>query len=521
MVSTPPEKSNIRPRIYLRDFNATLICSVALLFFSALSYGFSDQSFASTQATFAFKKQFGDYKPKEKTYALPALYLSLLNSLKAGTQLVGVIIGNFISKHYGRRWCIFVMSLYSLGSVSVIVSGTSRGQMLAGRSIHYIYLGMQLAVIPTFLAEISPTHLRGGTGALYWLSIKCGGLLVTGIVRATSTNKSNIAWQLPIGLILTFPFLVAALVWFIPESPRWLLLVDRHDEALAALTRLRQTRAEKRNKVPISTEILVEFTGLTGTVEGIKTARCEKGGSRIRQFFSIFNRSNFRRTFIVVFLLFFQQSTGQSFASQYSTLFVQALNTVNPFSVTLGTNAVDIGGILCCILLADRLGRKPVLIISAVLQTAALLTMGGLGTTDPSTSADSDSIKAGIVAMLLLFSFGWSFGYAPLAYVVAAELPSPYLREYTLNVAYTVKLTMEFVVSFTYSYLEDPDKANLGGKLGFIYGSIAFLALIFSILFVPETKNIELEEMDERFGVAADNSILEKGTTEDPIDVKR
>lgn len=135
--------------------------------------------------------------------------------------------------------------------------------------------------------------------------------------------------------------------------------------------------------------------------------------------------------------------------------------------------------------------------------------MGGLGTADPSTSSDSEAVKAGIVAMLLLFSFGWCFGYAPLAFVVAADPPSPYLREYTLNVGHMVKLVMEFVVSFTYSYLEDADKANLGGKLGFIYGSVAFFALVFSVFFVPETRNIELEEMDEKFGVTAGNTSLE------------
>lgn len=287
---------------------------------------------------------------------------------------------------------------------------------------------------------------------------------------------------------------------------------DRHDEALAALARLRQTRAEKtKPTTAVSGEILAEFADLTEAVNGIKTAQRLVGtsSSRLQRFLSIFNHSNLQRTLTVIFLLFFQQSTGQSFASQYGTLFVQALHTVNPFSVTLGTNAIDIAGILCCIALADRLGRKPVLIISAFLQTAALLTMGGLGTADPSTSSDSDSVKAGIVAMLLLFSFGWSFGYAPLAYVVAAELPSPYLREYTLNVGYTVKLVMEFVVSFTYSYLEDPGKANLGGKLGFIYGSVALLALVFSVIFVPETKNVELEDMDEKFGGTPRNAMLE------------
>lgn len=93
MTPPTPEKALWRNG-QLRDLNATLICSVALLCLSAFSYGFSDQSFASTQATAAFKEQFGDYSPKTKSYTLPALYLSLLNSLKAGTQLVGRLLYN-------------------------------------------------------------------------------------------------------------------------------------------------------------------------------------------------------------------------------------------------------------------------------------------------------------------------------------------------------------------------------------------------------------------------------------------
>lgn len=216
---------------------------------------------------------------------------------------------------------------------------------------------------------------------------------------------------------------------------------------------------------------------------------------------AMFSRKHRQCTAICVGLLFFQQSTGQSFASQYGTLFVKALHTINPFSVALGINAIDIGAILICMALVDRVGRRGLLIASAFLQTASLMIMGGLGVvahasdTAQGAASASSGAKAGIVAMLMLYSFGWSFGYAPLAYVVAAELPSPFLREYTLRMAYSVKLIMEFVISFTYPYLEDVSKANLGGRLGFIYGSVAFLALIFSVVAVPETKQIELEDM--------------------------
>ena len=113
---------------------------------------------------------------------------------------------------------------------------------------------MQLAVIPIFLAEISPAHMRGSMGVLYWLGVKvcrfhlhkeiyfndgppdfagkCGGLLITGIVRVTSNNRDNSAWQIPIGLIFVIPVIVILLVWFIPEVsiiffklPRFLAII--------------------------------------------------------------------------------------------------------------------------------------------------------------------------------------------------------------------------------------------------------------------------------------------------------
>jgi hypothetical protein len=62
-----------------------------------------------------------------------------------------------------------------------------------------------------------------------------------------------------------------------------------------------------------------------------------------------------------------------------------------------------------------------------------------------------------------------------------------------------VKLIIEFIVSFTYPYLEDPSRVNLGGRLRFIYSLISFFVIIFSIFCVPKTKNLELKEMDVRF----------------------
>lgn len=81
--------------------------------------------------------------------------------------------------------------------------------------------------------------------------------------------------------------------------------------------------------------------------------------------------------------------------------------------------------------------------LSGLLQVGALLAMGALGVhANPSLSE-----RRGIVAMLLVFSFGYCVGWAPLTYLIAAEVPSPALREHTLRVAYTVKLVTEYVSS--------------------------------------------------------------------------
>lgn len=215
-----------------------------------------------------------------------------------------------------------------------------------------IYLGMQMAVIPTALSELAPARVRGGMGVLYWLSIKCGGLLVTGIARGTEHITSNAAWRIPFGLILIIPFMICFMVWFIVEPPRWFLLRDRPEEAFQALRRLKPNMTEET--------LRQEFDILSYKV----SQQLQK-----RNFKDLFTKENRQRTFVVVACNFFQQATGQAFASQYGTLFVKQLNTINPFSVTLSTNAVDIGAIIMSAMLIDQVGRRSVHSFSSHLLT--------------------------------------------------------------------------------------------------------------------------------------------------------
>jgi MFS family permease len=219
---------------------------------------------------------------------------------------------------------------------------------------------MQMAVIPTTLTELAPAKVRGGMGVLYWLSIKVGGLVVTSITRGTSSIHSNAAWRIPFGLILVVPFIISWSIWFVPESPRWLLLRGRHAEALASLTRLKPKDTPEEI-------IREEFEIISQKI----AHQLEK-----KRFRDLFTPQNRQRTFVVVAANFFQQATGQAFASQYGTLFVKQLKSINAFSVSLGTNAVDIGAIAISGSLIDRVGRRYVnLSVSQAYKTERLTTI--------------------------------------------------------------------------------------------------------------------------------------------------
>jgi MFS family permease len=157
-----------------RYFNRTLFFSVLVVAVSTFNYGFDNQAFATTQSMEAFIRHFGEYNSSTGSYELDSQWLSLFNSLNyigfaAGlldpfpldgtlsntlSISLGVIIGSLISARFGRRWCMFVMSVYALVTATIAVTSNTTEQIMAARILNYVYVGMELSVVPIFQAEI-------------------------------------------------------------------------------------------------------------------------------------------------------------------------------------------------------------------------------------------------------------------------------------------------------------------------------------------------------------------------------
>ncbi|TQN65457.1 High-affinity glucose transporter RGT2, partial [Colletotrichum shisoi] len=350
---------------------------------------------------------------------------------------------------------MFVMSVYALISATIVVTSTSKERILMD-----VYVGFELSVAPVYQSEIVPAPVRGMVVGTYQLAIGLGGLVINSICRATSSFQDNRAYRIPFGLFYVIPTILICLIWFIS---RVFANLDGRPE--------RRTTSSREGTMP-DADMDHEF-------------------AKIQQ--SLLEEPEQGRTKEL-----FQGATGQAFASQYGTVWVKSLGTLNPFDVTLGSSALSSGMSILCLFLADRVGRREILLLGSAVQAVALYTIAGLGVPNPVPRAN----RSGMVGMLLLFGAGFGLGWghhdirggyrsagSPTARpLLAGFVPRQHLHELPRHLQ-----------SFTLPYLLNAPYAALQGKVDFIFGSIAVCSALFVFFCVPECKGRSLEEVDRMF----------------------
>ncbi|KAK6833216.1 hypothetical protein PG987_007910 [Apiospora arundinis] len=179
---------------------------------------------------------------------------------------LGAVITIWIGNPLGRRRMILLgTAIMCIGAI-LQASATTLPHFIVGRIITGIGNGGNTSTVPTWQSETSRSHKRGKLVMIEGALITCGIMISYWIDLGFSFLDGSIAWRFPLAFQLVFCIFILATIWNLPESPRWLVLKEREDEALEVLAALADTTIEDK-------EVRNEFIAIKDTVSEMKKGR--------------------------------------------------------------------------------------------------------------------------------------------------------------------------------------------------------------------------------------------------------
>ncbi|KAJ5657138.1 Major facilitator superfamily domain general substrate transporter [Penicillium longicatenatum] len=180
----------------------------------------------------------------------------------------------------------------------------------------------------------------------------------------------------------------------------------------------------------------------------------------------------------------------------YSVLFMKSIGVKNVYEISILTSLVMTVGSGCAFYIADRLGRRWILVCAALVLGTSMFVMSGVknaGLAGNMTAANA------ALAFIFIRQFAMSIGWSSCVWIVTAEVPTLQLREKTITISTFLGFCVSILVTFVSPFIQDARYGNLGRKIVSLYGSFSFLAAIWTFLFCPETGFRSLVELDELF----------------------
>lgn len=399
------------------------------------------------------------------------------------TAFVGSIAVVFVGDRLGRRqtvnWGIYIQLL----GVLIQCAAYDVVQLIVGRCVTGIGIGILTAGVPVYQAECCAPKDRGRNACIFnWICI-CGVTSAYWIGYGSSYIKNDAQWRFPVAFQAVFSFAVLILIWLLPESPRWLVHHGFDEDARKVIASLtgKDVPLDDPRVQTLYDEIKV----------AVVTEKAE-GNMSLREMLSGGNLQNGRRMALCLVAGLGCQMSGINLITQYAPIIFQKSIGMDRSTSQLvaGLNSLEyMLATIPPIFYIEKVGRRKILMWGAFGQAMTMMILA--------ITVHDGGYAAGVVgaAMLFLFNTIFAQGWLTCPWLYASEICTLQLRARGAAMASAVFWIINFaVVEFTPSAID-----NIGWQTYIIFAvfNIVFIPTVY--FFFPETTNMRLEDVDYLF----------------------
>ncbi len=425
----------------------------------------------------------GAEKSLEAYLIKPLGLSSLIHGATVSSALIGCIIGGAISGFFanriGRRKTLMLASVLffisALGSAYPEALFFTRGEPTIGllltfnlyRILGGIGVGLASAVSPMYISEIAPMEIRGRLVAFNQFAIILG-MLVVYFVNWWIAKGATVEWINDVGWRYMFASeaipvtLFGILLFFVPETPRYLALARDDEKALSVLIKINGHK-EKAERI---------LSEIKATIGKKVRAKLFSYGKKV--------------IIIGILLSVFQQFVVINVALYYAPRIFESMGAAKDASMmqTMIMGLVNVIFTVVAILTVDKWGRKPLLITGSIGMAIGMFAISFL--------ASQNIIGITTLVFIILYTASFMMSWGPICWVLISEIFPNKIRGQAVAISVAFQWIANYVISSTY-----PAMMEYSGALTYgFYGLMAVLSALFVWKMVPETKGKSLEEME-------------------------
>lgn len=421
-----------------------------------------------------------------KTLHLTSHENSLVSSLMPLGAVAGSILLTPLSEYLGRKFALVVSCIfYTIGAI-LCAAAHSVHTMYAGRFLIGVGVGIKGGGVGVHIAESVPSSVRGSLVSLYQFNIALGELF--GYLIGVIFFDVKGGWRFMVGSSLVFSTILLVGLFFLPESPRWLIHKGHSTEAYKVWRRLRDIS-------DLST--MREFLEMQQAAEQDK--QLKKHESKYQSMFDLVRIPRNRRALVyAIMMVSLGQLTGINAIMYYMSTLMKHIGFSQKRSVAMSMvgGAALLLGTIPAILYMDRFGRRPwSMTILGFIVGLILVGIGYKINLKTHLAAAEGVYLSGQILYNMFFGT-----YATLTWVVPSESFSLATRSVGMTVCSAFLYLWAFTVTYNFNRMQQAFTYT-GLTLGFYGGIAVVIGIPYQLFFMPETKDKTLEEIDDIFNM--------------------